>query len=69
MSDDSPVTMLTARLTIEYGLDDDGEEIVSERWENVADPDNPVSMITKAGLLTMAQQSLTFFAMGSEDDE
>lgn len=69
MGDDNPITMPTARLTIEYGLDSDGEGIVTEWWENLADPDHDVPMITKAGLLTMAQQSLTYYALGMDGDD
>lgn len=66
---DNPVSMLTARLTIEYGLDADGEGIVAEYWENTADPDHDVPMITKAGMLAMAQQTLTYYALGMDDDD
>lgn len=67
MSDD--IKMLTARLTIEYGLDEDGDGIITECWENVADPEFPVPMITKAGLLTMAQHSLTWLALGLDEED
>ena len=69
MADDNGITMPTARLTIEYGLDDEGESIMAEQWENLADPDYTVPMITKAGMLAMAQQSLTYYALGLDEDD
>lgn len=69
MSSDSPVVMPTARLTIEYGLDKDGNGIMAECWENLSDPDSGVDMVTKAGMLTMAQQSLTYLALGLDEDD
>ena len=69
MADDNGITMPTVRLTIEYGLDDEGESIMAERWENLADPGFTVPMITKAGMLAMAQQTLTYYALGMDDDD
>lgn len=69
MANDNGITMPTARLTIEYGLDDEGESIMAEQWENLADPDYTVPMITKAGMLAMAQQTLTYYALGMDDDD
>lgn len=68
-TDGNNITMPTARLTIEYGLDAEGESIMAERWENLADPDYTVPMITKAGMLAMAQQTLTYYALGIDNDE
>ena len=58
-----------ARCTIEHGLDEDGHEVTVECWENLADPSESVSMLTRAGLLTMAQQTLTWLAIGGDEDE
>lgn len=69
MSSDNDVAMPTARLTIEYGLDSEGEPIMAECWENLASPDTPVDMITKAGMLAMAQQSLTYTALGLDEED
>lgn len=68
MSDGSMVTMPTARLTIEYGLDTDGEGIIAETWENLTDPDEDVPMIIKAVLLSIAQQGLAADMLGADDD-
>ena len=58
-----------ARCTIEHGLDEDGQERTVECWENLADPNESVSMLTRAGLLTMAQQTLTWLAISGDEDE
>jgi hypothetical protein len=63
------ITLPTARVTLEYGLTESGESVMSECWENLADPDELVPMITKAGMLTMAQQTLTYLVVRGEDDE
>lgn len=58
------------KLTVVVGLARDGEPIVSELWENIADPDTPASMFTKLGIIGMLQQSAmhsTLEATGGDD--
>lgn len=58
-----------ARFTVEYGLDADGNGFITEEWDNLAEPAEDVPMVTRAGLLAMAQQTLTAEVMGHFDDE
>lgn len=69
ISETNPIVMPSARLTIEYGLNDQGEPMMAQRWENLADPDCAVDMLTKAGLLAMAQQNLMAYALGLDDKD
>lgn len=57
MSDNIKVGI--CRFTTTYGLDADGQPHLTEQWDNLSDPGERVPMILRAGLLTMAQQSLT----------
>ena len=55
--------------TITYGLDHDGQPYITEEWTNLAEPGEIIPMITRTGLLTMAQQTLTGEALGLSNDE
>lgn len=57
------------RFTVTYGLDHDGQPYLTEQWDNLSDPGEIIPMVTRAGLLTMAQQSLTGMALGTVPDE
>lgn len=57
-----------ATVTITYGIDSDGDLAHHETWKN-GEGDSPVPMIIRAGMLTMAQQSLTFDCLPSDEDD
>ena len=59
----------TAKLTVVVGLDDFGDEVVSELWENLGDPDRRVDMFTKLGIVGMVQQTLTGQSLGIIGDD
>lgn len=58
-------------VTITYGLDSEGDMAITEHWENHEGGGLP-PMVIMAGMLTMAQQSLTLESADywdSEDDD
>jgi hypothetical protein len=57
------------RFTVTYGLGNDGQPYLTEQWENLSEPGEIIPMITRTGLLTMAQQTLTGEALGLSNDE
>lgn len=62
--DDIAVPIATFTLT--YGLDEDGQPVIEEEWESYGDHEVP--MLTKAGLLAMAQQTLTMDSLGVDEE-
>ena len=56
-----------ASYTMHYGLDHHGEPTITEAWTNHQHHTEEVPMLTRTGLLTMAQQTLTAEALGHFD--
>ena len=49
-----------AQLVVTVGLDEDGDEIVTEEWTNLQDPDANVPEFTKHGVIGFLQTSRAF---------
>lgn len=49
-----------AQLVVTVGLDEDGDEIVTEEWTNLRDPDSNVPEFTKHGVIGFLQTSRAF---------
>ena len=57
MTDEHHIAMPIATITLDYGLDPDGEPTLIETTTNHVAPDQPVPMIERLGILAMAQQT------------
>lgn len=64
---DSEISVPVATFTLTYGLDDRGNPIIGEEWESYGDEEVP--MLTKTGLLAMAQQTLMMDIIGVDDGD
>lgn len=58
-----------ATYTVTYGLDQDGDLALNEEWTNHENSDRPVPMMIKAGMITLAQQSLTLDCLPTPHDD
>lgn len=60
------IAIPVATYTLTYGLDEDGQPAIKEEWESHGDEEVP--MLTKTGLLAMAQQTLMMDTLGVDDE-
>lgn len=60
------IAIPVATYTLTYGLDKDGHLTIEEEWASHGDEEVP--MLTKTGLLAMAQQTLMMDILGVDDE-
>lgn len=52
-----------AQLVVTVGLDEDGDEILTEEWTNLRDPENNVPEFTKHGVIGFLLNSRALFTI------